>query len=77
MTAQEQERLENRRRVEEIVARLLGNNVLRGWRATSLRTTARWIREGLASSVVEAELEQDMRDLADDLDELAGLRRAR
>lgn len=66
----------DRRELDSIIARIRGTgSPLAGWRATSLRTAARWIREALAGSVVEAELEMDLRDLADELEELAGFPR--
>lgn len=68
-----------RQELDGIIARIRGTgSPLAGWRKTSLRTAARWIREALSSSVVEAELEMDLRDLADELEELAGFpKRAR
>lgn len=65
---------EERRELELAIARIRGTgSPLAGWRSTSLRTTARWIRECLYSSVLEAELEMDLRDLADELEHLAGV----
>lgn len=67
---------EQRRELDAIIERIRGTrSPLAGWRTTSLRTAARWIRECLSSSAVEAELEMDLRDLADVLEELAGIER--
>lgn len=67
---------EQRRELDAVIARLRGTgSPLAGWRATSLRTAARWIREALCTTTVEAELEMDLRDLADQLEELTGVPR--
>jgi len=67
---------EQRREFEAIIERIRGTrSPLAGWRITSLRTAARWIRETVDACAIEAELEMDLRDLADQLEELAGVER--
>lgn len=64
---------EERRELDAVINRIRGvGSPLRGWRILALQMAARWIREVLCNTTLEAELELDLRDLADELEELAG-----